>query len=71
MFTVMKGKLKTENTFPTRLLFRINREKHYSQAKGKRIQHHQTSFTINAKELLLAERGTTRKKKIMNGKAHW
>ena len=39
---------------------------------AKRIQHHQTSFTTNAKGTYLGrkEKATTRNKKIMTGKSH-
>ena len=39
----------------------------YREAKAKRIQHHQTSFTTNAKGTSLGgkENATTRDKKVM------
>ena len=48
-------------------------QKIFRQSKAKRIKHHQTSFMIIGKEISLGtkEKATTRKKKIMNGKAHW
>ena len=47
-------------------------QKLYRKTKAKRIQHHQTSFTTNAKGTSLGgkEKATSRNKKIMNGKAH-
>ena len=44
-----------------------------TKVKVKRIQHHQTSFTTNAKGISVGEKekATTRTKKITNGKVHW
>ena len=41
----------TKNTLPNKDLIQIHcrKQKHCRQAKAKRIQHHQTSFTTNAK----------------------
>ena len=44
----------------------------YRQAKAKRIQHHQTSFIINAKGASLGRKEkATNRNKITNAKAHW
>ena len=56
IFKVMKGKtLQPRILYPTRLLFRFDGEiKSFPrQAEVKRIQHHQTSFTINTKGISL------------------
>ena len=43
-------------------------QKFYKQAKAKRIQYHQTSFTTNVKGIFLGrKRDTIRNKKITNG----
>ena len=59
---------------PSKALVHIQwkNQKFYRQATTKRIQHHQTSFTTNAKGTSLGgkEKATTRNKKIKNGKAH-
>ena len=66
--------LKPIVLYPTRLLFRFGGEikSFINKKKTKRIHHHQTSFTTNAKGTSLGrkEKATTRNKKIMNGKAH-
>ena len=51
IFKVMKRKnLQPKILYPARLSFRFDRNQKLSrQAKVKRIQHHQTSFTTNAK----------------------
>ena len=48
------------------------KSKVYRQAKAKRFQHHQTSFTTNPKGISLGikEKVTTRIKEITNEKAH-
>ena len=47
----MRGKnLQPRLLYPARISFRFDREiKTYRQAKAKKIQHHQTSSTTNAK----------------------
>ena len=53
---------------------KIKEKKFYSQTKGKRIQHHQSSLTVNIERICLAgekKEGTTRNTKITNRKAHW
>ena len=74
ILNVMKGKTYNQEYSTQQGSFQIWRnQKLYRQAKAKRIQHHQTSFTTNAKGTSLGgkEKATTRNKKIMNGKAHW
>ena len=77
----MKRKnLQPRILYPARLSFRFkgevksftDKQKLYRQAKAKRIQHHQNSFTTNAKGTSLGgkEKDTTRNKKITNGKSH-
>ena len=59
--------------YPARLSFRFDDKiKSFTQAKAKRIQHHQTSFATNAKESFLGrqEKTTMRNREITNGKAH-
>ena len=49
-------------------------KKFYSQTKGKRIQNHKSSLTVNVEGTCLAgenKEGTTRNTKITNRKAHW
>ena len=85
IFKVVEGKnLQPRIFYPERPSFIFNREggkkkkdstekaKAYQQAKAKRIQHHQTSITTNAKGIFLGikEKVTTRSKNIMNWKAH-
>ena len=49
IFKVMKGKnLQPRLLYPAKISFRFNREIK-TFAKPNRIQHHQTSFTTNAK----------------------
>ena len=55
VFKVMRGKnLQSRILYPAKLYFRFDGEiKSFpDKQKFKRIQHHQTSFTTNAKELL-------------------
>ena len=50
IFKVMKGKsLQPRILYPTRLSFRFDGEIKSFPEKQKLIQHHQTSFTTNAK----------------------
>ena len=77
IFKVMKGKNLQPNTnitLPSKYLIQIwwRNKKLYRQTKAKRIQHHQISFTTNAKGTSLGrkEKPTTRNKKITNGEAH-
>lgn len=45
-FKWMKGKnLQLRKIYQTRFSLRFDRSKFYKQAKAKRIEHHQTSFT--------------------------
>ena len=59
-FKVMKGK----NVQPSKDLIQIRgrNQKLYRQAKAKRIQHHQTSSTTNAKETSLGGKHKRRKR---------
>ena len=75
IFKMMKGKnLQPRILYPARLSFRFDRElKSFpDKQKLKRIQHHQTSFTTNAKGTSLGrkhkrrERPTENKPKTMN-----
>ena len=60
---VMKGKnLQPRLLYPARItLIRWRNQKLYRQAKAKRIQHHQTSFTTNAKGTSLSGKHKRRK----------
>ena len=74
MISDEREKPTTKNTLLSKVLIQIpqRNQKLCRQAKAKRIQHHQTSFTTNAKGISLGgkEKETTRNK-ITNGKAHW
>ena len=61
---VMKRKsLQQRILYPARISFRFDGEiKLYKQAKAKRIQHHQTSFTTNAKGTCLGRTHKRRKR---------
>ena len=51
----MKEKnLQPRLLYPARISFRFDGEVKAFQTKAKRIQHHQTSFTTNAKETSLS-----------------
>ena len=67
---MIKGKnLQPRILFPTRLSFRFDGKiKFYRQAKVKRIQHHQTSLTTNAKGTSLGRKHKRRSRltKIKN-----
>ena len=73
---MIKGEnLQPRILYPARLSLRFDGEiKSFTdKQKFKRIQHHQTSFTIKAKGTSLGKRcfeEATRYKKITNGKAH-
>ena len=64
----------TKNTLTSKVLIQIRQrnQKLYRQAESKRIQHHQTSLTTNAKGTSLGGGGggeaTTGNKKTTNGK---
>ena len=66
MFAVLKGKiLQTRLLYPARISFKIDGEiKSFSdkQAKVKRIQYHQTSFTTNLKGTYIVKKYKKRKK---------
>jgi len=64
----MKGKnIQPQILFPARLSFRFDQEIKFSrQAKIKRIRHHQTSFTTNAKEASPGRKYKRRKRSIEN-----
>ena len=69
VFKVLKGKnLQTRTLYPEKAFVQIwwRNQKLYRQAKAKRIQHHQTSFTINANGTSLGgkEMAITRNMKI-------
>ena len=51
----------TKNTLPSKALIQIGwrNQKLYRQAKAKRIQHNQTSFTTNAKGTSLGRKETS------------
>ena len=61
---VMKEKnLQSRLLYPARISFRFDGEiKLFRQAKAKRIQHHQTSFTTNPKETFLGGKHKRRKR---------
>ena len=63
-FKVRKGKkLQPRLLYPARISFRFDGEiKFYRQAKVKRIQHQQTSFTTNAKGSSLGRKQKRRKR---------
>ena len=63
IFKVIKGKkLQPRLLYPARISFRFDGEiKSYRQAKAKRIQHHQTSSTTNAKGTSLSGKHKRRK----------
>ena len=65
-----KEKPETKNILPSKAVIQIQQKNHKlcRQAKAKKIQHHKTSFTTNAKGNFLCgkEKSTTRNKKIMN-----
>ena len=64
IFKVMKGKKPTTKiTLPSKDLIQIRQRNQnlYRQAKVKRIQHHQTSFTTNAKGNSLSRKHKRRK----------
>ena len=64
IFKVIKGKnLKPRILYPERPSFRFDGEIKFSrQAKVKRIQHHQTSFTTNARGTSLCRKHKGRKR---------
>ena len=64
IFKVMRGKhLQPRLLYPARISFRFDGEiKSFTQAKPKRIQHHQTSFTTNAKGTSLGRKYKRRKR---------
>ena len=67
-FKVMKGKnLQLRLLYPARISFRFSEEikNLYRQAKAKRIQHHQTSFTTNAKGTSLGRKHKRRKRRTI------
>ena len=67
IFKVMKGKnLQPRLLYPARISFRFDGEiKTLQQAKSKRIQHHQTSFTKNAKGSSLGRKHKRRKRLVI------
>ena len=68
IFKVMKGKtLQPRILYPTRLLFRFDGEiKSFPRQEVKRSQHHQTSFTTNAKRTFLGRKHKRRKRSTQN-----
>ena len=69
IFKVMKGKnLTTKNILPSKTLVQIwwRNQKLSKQAKVKRIQHHQASFTTNAKGTSSGRKHKRRKRTTMN-----
>ena len=69
IFKVMKEKtLQPRILYPTRLLFRYDGEiKSFPrQAEVKRIQHHRTSFIMNAKGTSLGRKHKRRKRPTQN-----
>ena len=68
IFKVMKGKnLQPRIPYPTRLIqIRWSNQKLSRQAKVKRIQQHETSFTTNAKGTSLGRKYKRRKRPTEN-----
>jgi len=68
IFKVMKGKtLQPRILYPARLLFRFDGEiKIFPRQEVKRSQHHQTSFTTNAKRTFLGRKHKRRKRSTQN-----
>ena len=66
---VMKGEKTSKQEYSTRQSSHSHLKE---KSKTKRIQHHSTSFTTNAKGTCLGrkEKATTTNKKIINDKAH-
>ena len=63
IFKVLKGKnLQPRLLYPTRISFKIDDQKLFRQAKVKRIQYHQTSFTTNAKGTYIVKKYKRREK---------
>ena len=56
----------TKNTLPSKSLLLMEKSKASSQAKVKRIQHYQTSFTTNAKGTSLGRKHKRRKRSTEN-----
>ena len=56
----------TKNTLPSKSLLLMEKSKASSQAKVKRIQHYQTSFTTNAKGTSLGRKHKRRKRATQN-----
>ena len=61
IFKVMKGKNLPRILYPARLAFRFDGEIKSFPDKQKLIQHHQTSFTTNAKGTSLGRKHKRRK----------
>ena len=58
---MMEGKNLTKVTLPAKVSFRLNTEiKSFTDKQAKRIQHHQTSFATNAKEISLGRKQNRR-----------
>ena len=67
IFKVMKGKrLQPRILYPVRLSFRSDGEMTSFPDKQKRIQHHQTSFTTNAKGTSLGKKHKRKKRSTEN-----
>ena len=65
IFKVLKGKnVQPRLLYPARISFRVDREikKLFRQAKIKRIQYQQTSFTTNVKGTYIVKKYKRRKK---------
>ena len=65
IFKVLKGKnLQPRLLYPARISFKIDGEmkKLFRQAKVKRIQYHQTSFTIKVKGTYIVKKYKRRKR---------
>ena len=62
---VLKRKILQPNLlYPSRISFKIDGEINFSakEAKFKRIQHHQTSYTTNVKRMCIVKKYNRRKK---------
>ena len=67
IFKVLKGKnLQPRLLYPARISFKVDDQKLFRQAKVKRIQYHQTSYTTNVKQTYIVKKYDRRKKDLQN-----
>ena len=65
IFKALKGEnLQSRLQYPAKISFKIDGEINFSakEAKFKRIQHHQTSYTTNVKRICIVKKYNRRKK---------